>query len=1202
MPSSSNIYAEKIYSEHPSALWALDDQSDYVSLLSSNTKNLLNWSTSLGSSTVKTTSTTTQPFLNDDLFLVTGNPSTTDTRYTTMVSPDIANFKDLNQDLDSFSIGSYFYSNSVHLASISIGYEYYDVVGGITVQNLKEIPINLYDNWMFLSETFSLPKQNTTMRIVIKIGYYQSTEDSSHYTFLINGVTLGQWSEEFNSFSSGTQIIDMPSEIPLESSKVIASFAYGMNDSAGYYFVKNNAIVARNAGVPLIYGASNNTVLYPNTNEDGSPKPSLIVPGFGFLNEVGRYKTLTVEMWLRITAQSSIPKRIFGPISSSDGLYLDGSFLTLVIDGNFKSKYIGEWCRPMLVQVSLMDGKATVMMNGELIINLNINRSSISLPQEYSNLKNQDWLGFYAYEDISPIELDCIAIYPYSVPEIIAKKRWVYGQAVKSLEVIDSSYNGVTSQIDYTFSEYANNYSYPNHGFWKQGKFDGLTTDNVSLMSPEYALPDFISSNNNSLMDMFAINKEVQNEQDPFFTLADDNGYLLFNSLSFLTDKAKSFYGIFKVEASIGTPSEQTLMFFQNKINLDYFKISILNNKVYYKLKTNGKDEITIANKDYVYDQNFSAGINIDQLSNHFGNEMISFWANPNLINLYMLNDPAKESKFLNKFYKFGASTKRNFIKIGSNFDDYGILDSESDLIDYVATYTLVPEIEYGSYYFDIDISGHWEDYVPLTYFAKNIKDSFGEQKYDLDFIQFNIDAPSPPNFVSSTEKEFWKYGELESRFSSPVQKDYDILDNKLYTGYDDYYALQHDKSSFQYEYDTSKSNVRSYITFQYISDGLNKLPEYFTKISPALKSGIINLENDSDWMTTKYEVVNDTIIYPPQSVDFEKLAIVIYIEVKTSGTLNKKIQLKSLELASQSNNETSATEIGTKFGNKLYPYKKSGAYFDYKSKNPISIYKKSNPYLHLTRYSGIQVKGPFDSTVNRGIGIVVNKNKVSDYQIGSIQLAMRYDEDFFPVTPYAIFEIENADTVIKFYMVANSSRGNRAKIYAIDSSTGKLKNGISYYLNGILVAEPTITIKNWAFIGVSFADPISFESASGYINLNGPLLFNNISYYRVSNLQKQQSSSSRIWDEVLQAYSPGSPTPIPYMWDYWYPAYAWYGVMVKSTSFAYGTTPADIYKTYMGTNKIIVGDSGEMFLRVYDDPISVYSSVDSNDYILKPV
>lgn len=1202
MPSSSNVYAEKIYSEHPSVLWALDDQADYISLLSSTTKNLLNWSTSLNSSTVKTTSTTTQPFLEDDLFLITGSPSTSEIKYTTITSPDIVNFTDLNQDLDSFCIGAYFYSNSIHIASISIGYEYYDVVGGINVQNLKEVPITLYNNWMFLSETFSLPKQNTTMRIVLKIGYYPSAEDSSHYTFLVNGITLGQWSEEFNSFSSGTQTIDLPSEIPLESSQAISCSAYGLNDNYGYYLVKNNSLVARNCGVPLVYGASNTTTLFPNSNEDGSPKPSLIVPGYGFLNDVGRYKSLTVEMWLRITVQSSTPKRIFGPIASKDGLYIDGCFLTLVIDGNFKSKYIGEWCRPMLIHLSIMEGKAIVMMNGETIISLNINRSSIELPKEYANSKNQDWLGFYAYQDITPIELDCIAIYPYSVPEIVAKKRWVYGQAVNSLESIDSSYNGVTSQIDYTFSEYANNYSYPNHGSWKQGKFDGLITDKVSLMSPEYPLPDFVSGNNDTLADIFTINKDIQTEEHKFFTIGDNGGYLFFDSISFLTDRTRSLYGIFKVDSTIGTPAEQTLMFFQNKVSLDYFKISILNNKIYYKLKTKGKNETTVSSEDYIDDQHFSAGIDIDQLSAYFGNEMISFWANPNLINLYILNDFTKESPFLNKLNRVGISTKRNFIEIGSNFNEKGIIDPESDIMDFVATYTLVPEVEYGTYYLDIDISGHWEDYIPLTYFAKKVTDSFGEQKYDLDFIQFNIDAPSPPNFISSTQKESWKYGELQYKFSSPVQRNYDILDNKLYTGYEDYDALKHDRSSFQYQYDTSKSNVRSYITFQYISDGLNKLPEYFNKTAPALKTGIINLENDLDWMTTRYEVVNDTIIYPPQNVEFDKLAIVVYIEVKTPGTLNKKISLKSLEFASQSNNETYATGVGTRFGNKIYPYKKSGAYFDYKSKNPISIYKKSSPYLHLTRYSGIQVKGPFDPTVNRGIGIIINKNKVSEYQVGAIQTAIRYDEDFFPATPSSIFEVQNADTTIKFYMVANSSHGDRAKIYAIDSATGKLKNGISYYLNGLLVADPTITIKQWAFLGISFADPVSFESTSGYLNLNGPLLFNNISYYKISNLQKQQSASSRIWDEVLQAYVPGTPNPISFMWDYWYPAYTWYGVMVKSTSYSYGITPSDIYKTYMGTNKIIVGNSGEKSLKIYDDPISVYSSIDTDSYVLNPV
>jgi len=34
MSNPSNLYAEKIYAEHPIALWSLDDKADYISLIS----------------------------------------------------------------------------------------------------------------------------------------------------------------------------------------------------------------------------------------------------------------------------------------------------------------------------------------------------------------------------------------------------------------------------------------------------------------------------------------------------------------------------------------------------------------------------------------------------------------------------------------------------------------------------------------------------------------------------------------------------------------------------------------------------------------------------------------------------------------------------------------------------------------------------------------------------------------------------------------------------------------------------------------------------------------------------------------------------------------------------------------------------------------------------------------------------------------
>ena len=37
---STNLYAQKIFSEHPLVLWALDDKADYVSLISESQRNV----------------------------------------------------------------------------------------------------------------------------------------------------------------------------------------------------------------------------------------------------------------------------------------------------------------------------------------------------------------------------------------------------------------------------------------------------------------------------------------------------------------------------------------------------------------------------------------------------------------------------------------------------------------------------------------------------------------------------------------------------------------------------------------------------------------------------------------------------------------------------------------------------------------------------------------------------------------------------------------------------------------------------------------------------------------------------------------------------------------------------------------------------------------------------------------------------------
>ena len=105
-----------------------------------------------------------------------------------------------------------------------------------------------------------------------------------------------------------------------------------------------------------------------------------------------------------------------------------------------------------------------------------------------------------------------------------------------------------------------------------------------------------------------------------------------------------------------------------------------------------------------------------------------------------------------------------------------------------------------------------------------------------------------------------------------------------------------------------------------------------------------------------------------------------------------------------------------------------------------------------------------------------------------------------------------------------------------------------------------------------------------------------------MSSLQQKQSSSIRVWDDIKQQFVQGSEEPIIFDWQYWDAAFLWYGVLIRSTSYTYGTTPSDIYKAYMGTNKIIVGGDGEKQVKVSQDPVIFYSNSSWQQYVSTPV
>lgn len=136
MSTPSNLYAEKVFAEHPTGLWALDDNADYISLISETQRNLSNW-TITGGTHQNYQQSIGEPFINSYVGKITATPTNSESASIIAISNEIMDLKDLNTYLKTFSVGGYFYSESSYIAGFEIGYQYEDTTSGQIVTHLK---------------------------------------------------------------------------------------------------------------------------------------------------------------------------------------------------------------------------------------------------------------------------------------------------------------------------------------------------------------------------------------------------------------------------------------------------------------------------------------------------------------------------------------------------------------------------------------------------------------------------------------------------------------------------------------------------------------------------------------------------------------------------------------------------------------------------------------------------------------------------------------------------------------------------------------------------------------------------------------------------------------------------------------------------------------------------------------------------------
>ncbi len=1326
MANPSNLYAEKVFTEHPIALWSLDDDAGFASFVTDANKDLTAWTKS-GTATIASFSNADYPFppLENDYTAqvsISGVSSTvTFTSTATFTSTEA----------ETFSIGFYFYDNSQKITKIEVGYG----ANLFEVDLPKEGGFIVDRQWLHVSHQITA-RVVSASNIVIKITYDAPTGTQ---TFLINGISTGNHSEEFNgattaqypstfpatvakatyawtgttnlststkTFPNGdvrTNLLQNPNfesnttgwnfrngsiarsttdkyigtasalytvgstgqtgginsgtgsylipvtigktytysiyakdvdtskqykmyidyynsgstfitgsgisgnatsisttgwtrleysftvpatvgTIPTapvyirpytyssttfavgdagktiyfdaamveESSSALEYFdgslgqtyttisadSYGYANYDGYYVVKNGKLTASNTGMPMVYGAQNATSCFYTDSGD----PSLVLPAAGFLHANGSGNNLSLEAWLRVSTTATDEKRILGPIGSTDGLYVKGQFLMLRIDSYYGLHYVGEWNRPMLININVFDSGANLLLNGEIVISLSFDKDNIT----FETSSTKDFIGFYAHNDVPRIDVDCVGIYPYVVPQEVAKRRYIYGQGVQFPEELNKAYNGESFITDYSFANYSNNSVYPDTFKWNEALIENLAVVNKTLTVPQYTKPTVYfegSTESAWLADLYTDNVAATTRTKNFFQFTGYEGHFLFETLNKISSNVSSLYGTFRRTES--TTTEQVLIKIVDEASGDYLKAALLNSQVVYTFYSGGTSVWTSTMSPTIsVDEDFVCGFSFSQMIlNNNVDGLARFLSNSKNLRVFVGGGDSTSTNgkisYTNTFdgyiYSVGFSTPKNYDKIDAYFDtDSGVIEdvdtagTVAALISHYASYTLIGKIIAETLIVDIAIDGYWQDYIPLSTLSKYITNNSNELEYDIDYVQFNIDYP---------------------------------------------------KSS-----DPSSEMVRSYLSFQTMSSGANAIPG--TKVAASSDNAVIA---DASWATKMYEVVSGDVIYPPTGVDTQTLALDIHLEFQVDGIFSNPLFIRQLQLASKALN-AAENPIDSKFGTSLYPYALDGAAYDYRAQNPVTIYKGKSPYLYLSDDSGVRLSGA-DLDGTRGIYVKLNKTGDQYYKISSINMVMKYPGDSFPSTETELFNIEDNGVTgkISFYIIATNTSGTRGKVY-MEQSGSPYYDAI-IFINGKPTAHAEINIDQWNSIGVSFTVIPDFGSTNTKkINIIDKILINSVSFFQVSEEESTQAVSVSTWNEVSAD-----------IWDDW-DGTTWYDLLItEGAPRIYGISPQDIFEIYSGTHKVIPDSNNTAQLEFTAEGYRAYLNYSPLTYTITP-
>ena len=963
------------------------------------------------------------------------------------------------------------------------------------------------------------------------------------------------------------------------SGKILSQY----NDVNNFGFLPqiNSAPYVLREVAPIVYGSEKS--IYIKTYTPSVLIPTITIPALGFLNSYGRYGTYTLEFWTKIEKPYSGRRKIVGPytatspspylVDDGNGLYINQTSFILQIGSKKGTAYIKDFNRPFLIHIVYSENNASLIVNGEILISLDLEESDINnLPNmATSAITTNDFITF------GPGTYDCIALFPYRVDADQAKLRFAYGQAVPFKEDIVSRFGGKSIVIDYSKSNYANNYNFPGTSNWKQSINDNLDIKQYSLSNFKYDLPTF-NCGTKTLADLESTGVFNLKQTSPVDWSSITSNFQ-FNKLNMMNSDTKGFY-IHGYYSSL--PSSEQIMFkLINRKTGNTFTISANGSTIYYKLKYDTGTENTIYSTSsadnlalYSSKYNFIIGIDIEAFvaygidnfissGYNYGKDLKNFFSNSEDISVFVAgnNDLSVDNTLSATIRSVKFLTKENLLSkpaiINAKGEFYYPAAINTTPSGTAATQNNITgsyELEFyndtletvsSGYHLTVASSGYWKHDIPLTHFAKYVTDASGNKVYTLDFMQFNVDYESSLIRYTDSGKTY-----LDSIYS--------------------------------------ERSVKAYVTFEplnstYQSDSVFTtvmLPESNRVVSPT-----------TGWETTKYQVMDNFVIYPPTGIDITQYTMVIHLNFDVDDTVNNVINIQKMQVCSRADNAGMENPIGTKFGSNIIPYtwtsSDGGATktYNYKAYNPYLINKKENPHIYMARDSGIRLAGVINapsSSAARGLKIKINKELNASSNINVLQMSVFYDSPLlyssppqlatFPNSSEQIFEINSNNRNIKFYLT-RTTNGETARISAISNET--TNQDIAYYINGQLEEFPTIVTNKWYNLSIVFSNPLIFDSAEGEFALVGGISIDNISYYQFTPEQIARNG----WQLI-----------VPYTWDYVSTTYTWASLPNLSA-----VSIEDTYSMFTGTNKKIV-DSGILDnLNINDAEHAIYTGITSS-------